>query len=461
MRLLPRGPVLAWMARSFAVRFSHAGAPVPHWETVDEWFDVANSGCAVIVTASYGDRPPQPLTPAAWTRIATESRNSSRMLLAYCAASPAAHSAIHAAMNIDEGAPTAPAVRVLDRRRRASLRVGPGELRLEDGTSLSIIDRLPTDVPLGYHNFVPRCANEPVRLIVSPGRCHAPPRKPGWGWAVQLYSLRSAGSWGMGDLADLRKLAEWSKELGAGFVLVNPLQAVDPVLPQEASPYYPTSRRFRNPLYLRIEEVPGAAEIAAELAPLAAAGHGLNRESRISRDETFRLKQQALELIWRRFRGDAAFDAFRREIGPPLRQFATYSALVERFGPDWSRWDAVYRRPDAPGVGRFATENAHRVEYHEWLQWLLDEQLAAAAALPIVQDMPIGISPQGADAWTWQDVLADGVNVGIRQTCTTRRGKTGGHRLGRRAGCRLRVMSRSCKPFVLSCGTRADCASTT
>ena len=112
---------------------------------------------------------------------------------------------------------------------------------------------------------------------------------------------------------------------GAGFVLVNPLQAVDPVLPQEASPYYPTSRRFRNPLYLRIEEVPGAAEIAAELAPLAAAGHGLNRESRISRDETFRLKQQALELIWRRFRGDAAFDAFRREIGPPLRQFATYS----------------------------------------------------------------------------------------------------------------------------------------
>ena len=115
-----------------------------------------------------------------------------------------------------------------------------------------------------------------------------------------------------------------------------------------------------------------------------------------------------------------------------------------------------------PGVGRFATENAHRVEYHEWLQWLLDEQLAAAAALPIVQDMPIGISPQGADAWTWQDVLADGVNVGALARHVQHAGaKLGDTALGAVPAAGLRAMSRSCKPFVLSCGTRADCALTT
>jgi len=87
--------------------------------------------------------------------------------------------------------------------------------------------------------------------------------------------------------------------------------------------------------------------------------------------------------------------------------------LVERFGADWSQWDVAFRSPDAPCIERFAAENSRRVEYFEWLQWLLDVQLSAAGnSLPIVQDMPIGISPRGADAWTWQGVLAEGVTVG-------------------------------------------------
>ena len=193
---------------------------------------------------------------------------------------------------------------------------------------------------------------------------------------------------------------------------MNPLPAVDPVLPQEASPYYPTSRRFRNPLYLRIEEIPGARELGHLLEPLTAAGRQLRQTDRIRRDEVFRLKQEALELLWARFSGSSAFDAYRAELGAPLRQFATFCVLVERFGPDWSRWDAEYRRPEAPGITPFAHENARRVEYHEWLQWLIDGQLAAAGELPIVQDMPVGINPRGADAWTWQDVLAEAVSIG-------------------------------------------------
>ena len=126
----------------------------------------------------------------------------------------------------------------------------PGTLTLEDGARQAVAGFLPAELPAGYHQFTPDDGRPKTRLIVTPWRCVVPVNRR-WGWAVQLYAARSAGSWGIGDLADLRRLAEWSAGLGAGFLLVNPLGAPAPVLPQAASPYYPTSRRFRNPLYLR------------------------------------------------------------------------------------------------------------------------------------------------------------------------------------------------------------------
>src|SRR6185503_19831680 len=112
-----------------------------------------------------------------------------------------------------------------------------------------------------------------------------------WGWAVQLYALRSHGSWGMGDLADLRRLAHWSATaLQADLLLVNPLAAALPVLPQQPSPYFPSSRRYRNLLYVCIEEIPGAPELGTTLERLAATGHALNQERLINRDAIFRLK---------------------------------------------------------------------------------------------------------------------------------------------------------------------------
>jgi hypothetical protein len=79
-----------------------------------------------------------------------------------------------------------------------------------------------------------------------------------WGWAVQLYAVRSKQSWGIGDMADLRRLAQWSRRDGASVLLLNPLGAQTPTFPHQPSPYYSSSRRFRNTLYIRIEEVDGA-----------------------------------------------------------------------------------------------------------------------------------------------------------------------------------------------------------
>ena len=138
--------------------------------------------------------------------------------------------------------------------------IGPAELRLEDGTTRLVDRRLPADLPHGYHQ-IKRKGGHPGRLIVAPFECYLPPELRGWGWAIQLYAARSRRSWGIGDLAALRRLGEWGKKAGASFALISPLSAPIPLLPQQASPYFASTRLYRNPLFLSMEEVPGAREI--------------------------------------------------------------------------------------------------------------------------------------------------------------------------------------------------------
>jgi 4-alpha-glucanotransferase len=296
---------------------------------------------------------------------------------------------------------------------RAPLNIGAADLELEDGTTVVVEGVLPPDLPFGYHRLTPRQGGEVRRVIVSPLRCRPPDRRT-WGWAAQLYAARSQASWGIGDLADLRHLAHWSAGLGAGMVLVNPLHAALPAKEQQPSPYFASSRCFRNPLYLRIEELPGAAQLV-ELDDLAAAGRALNGDRRIDRDAVWQLKSAALEALFGAFTGDPDFDRFCDEHGPFLRGYATFCALGERHGFDWGNWPAEVRRPEALGVARFAEsgEGARRLRYHSWVQWLLDRQVAAAAApVGLVQDLAIGVDAGGADAWLWQDTFALGVRVG-------------------------------------------------
>jgi 4-alpha-glucanotransferase len=288
-----------------------------------------------------------------------------------------------------------------------------GKLVLEDGAVLKLQGRLPDDLPLGYHEFWPSDEHSPrTLLIVTPGQCVLPPDGD-WGWSAQLYAARSAESWGIGDLADLARLAGWSAAQSAKLLLINPLSAAAPVTPQQGSPYYPSSRRFLNPLYLRVEQVPGADRFTRELEPLIAAGRALNDERRIDRDAVFRLKRQALEMIWSGSTPGPAFEKFCARQGAALEQFATYCVLAERHGANWRRWPADFQVAGHAAVGRFAADQRARVRFHQWQQWLLDQQLSRAAGkVALVQDLSIGIDPGGADAWAWRDLLADGCSVG-------------------------------------------------
>ena len=323
----------------------------------------------------------------------------------------------------EAGASLLPAVRVLgpnDSRALIDASTGAAPaalaLTLEDGTALSIDGDLPPDLPVGYHRlrWRDRPDDDGTLLIVTPGRCHLPDDLRTWGWAAQVYAARSRESWGIGDLADLRRLGRWSKQtLGAGVLMVNPLTAPVSLPPIEPSPYYPSSRRYRNPLYLRIEEIPGAADLGPALTAAANAGHALNSRRRIDRDAVFALKAPLLEAIYDQFQGDPGFDSYWNEQGTALTQFATYAVLAEKHGRDWRRWPTGLRRPDGVDVARFVTEQARRVRFHAWVQWRIDQQLASASReIAVVHDLPIGLDVAGADAWCWQDLLASGISVG-------------------------------------------------
>lgn len=289
-----------------------------------------------------------------------------------------------------------------------ALMPAPGELVLEDGTDLGRLERVPRDVSFGYHRLRDARGHRGERLLlVAPARCVLPQDLREWGWAVQLYASRSPQSWGIGDLADLRRLAAWSLGLGAGALLVSPLLAANPAPDPEPSPYYPSSRRFRNPLYLAVDEVPGFAELAGELRPLIAAVRRLNDTPRIDRAAVQLAKLQALERIWSRTdqAQDQCLGRFIAAGGEALSLWGVFAALSERHGPGWRSWPAVLRDPAGAGVRRARHELADRAAFHIWLQYLLERQLAAAGRVRLIADLPLGFDPGGFDAWCWQGLL--------------------------------------------------------
>lgn len=380
--------------------------------------------------------------------------------------------AVLAALGVDASTPSAvraELARLPERRRRRMLpcvvtcRGVPGADRIQvppqtelsvelaDGTTLTPIPApptpegditytLPADTPLGWHRVRARRGSQEqeAALLFAPERLRAP--DPAWGFTAQLYSVRSRASWGIGDLHDLARLAAWSgKELGAGFVLVNPLHATEPTPPIAPSPYSPMSRRYASPLYLRVEDVPECAALSAdERERVAALAAPLRRDNGlIDRDAVWTAKRQALETLYlvpRTPRRQHEYDRFRHREGEALTVFATWCALAEEYGNDWRRWPSPLQDAASPAVARAAERLASRVDFHAWLQWQLDQQLAAAqrtaraAGMPIgiMHDVAVGVPHASADAWAYRPLFVEEMSVGAPPDEFNQRGQDWG-----------------------------------
>ncbi len=297
-------------------------------------------------------------------------------------------------------------------------------LTLEGGSSFDVAAGWsPTpELPHGYHQIHIDGQSVGRAFIFAPSACALPDDLRGWGWAAQLYAMRSYESWGIGDLGDLRTLNTWSKQRGARYTLINPLHAATPTPGQQPSPYFPTSRVWRNPLYIRIDDVPGWGIVSSHVAGVSAAAKALLNTRHIDRDAVRRHKMAALESIWTEWIapkshiGDnirSEFVSWRAQRGVALEHFALYCALVEVHGGDIREWPSALASAHAPGTSTAAESYANRVSFHAWLQWLTERQLAEAnAVLPVMTDLAIGVDRAGADAWVWPDAFSRTMTVG-------------------------------------------------
>ncbi len=323
---------------------------------------------------------------------------------------------------------------VVVREGKAPDLVLPGGTRSTVETADGALLPFDPGLPLGVHTLrvTDNGTEHDAPLLVVPDRIEPTALRENrrlWGLMAQIYSVRSRASWGTGDLRDLSELADWSaRDLGADFTLINPVHATEPVTPVEPSPYLPVSRRYASPLYIRVEDVPEYARLdPAQREGVQRLARPLRERGRtadlLDRDAVWDAKRTALEILFQVPRAPGREEALRHYLeseGQPLVEFATWSALAETHGSDFRTWPAHLRDVGALAVGKEALNLWPRVEFHRWLQWILDEQLAQAQhsalnsgmGVGIVHDLAIGVQAGGADAWMYGDALVPGLHVG-------------------------------------------------
>ena len=312
---------------------------------------------------------------------------------------------------------------------RANLRVQVADF----GEQLELT--LPDDLPIGYHTLNVQVGGVQRRatVIVAPPRIELPEavrQRQRWGWMTQMYSVRSADSWGVGDYGDLKRLVgDAGEKSHADFMLINPIHAGAPVPPLQPSPYLPESRRFLNVTYIRPQDIPEYAALddatRAQVEELHASVAAANDSAEpMDINASWDAKRQALWLIFSAPRSEereTAFAEFKRAAGPDLDAFATWCLAFEVWGAPWEENSWFFRTDkNSPAVAALVRDHHDMFEFQRWLQWIADEQVAAAQqaaknagmALGLMQDMAVGVHALGADVWWSPERFADGVTVG-------------------------------------------------
>ncbi|MGB0866034.1 MAG: 4-alpha-glucanotransferase [Granulosicoccaceae bacterium] len=308
---------------------------------------------------------------------------------------------------------------------------------------------LPKYLPLGYHQLQVALSGDCSQrasstIILTPARCYSVEnacqnRRP-WGVAAQLYSLRDAHNWGMGDYSDIPHLARAAAQHGASLLGLNPLHAAFTGHGHHISPYSPTSRSFLHVGYVDVAAIP-------ELSECDEARQLLNSEQfqvqlaqqremeTVDYAGVWACKLPILQLLHKHFakhhrdadteRG-ADYRQFCARGGEALRRQAVFDALFTHFLQrdsncfGWTSWPLEYQRADSDAVARFAESHYEQLDFWRYLQWQAHLQLKSAAEqsraagmdIGLYLDLAVGSDGSGADVWADNDCFVPGVSVG-------------------------------------------------
>jgi 4-alpha-glucanotransferase len=249
-----------------------------------------------------------------------------------------------------------------------------------------------------------------IDVTVAPRRAYLPPlKRRTWGIAIQLYALRSARNWGIGDFTDLARMCAIAGDAGATLLGINPLHASHRSDPEAASPYAPTSRRFLNWLAIDVEALPEASDpdVQHYIGSVSEDLEALRGRAFVDYTGVAMVKAPALKLCFAVLAGPRteAFAAFVTAGGEPLRRFAIHEALVARYGRDPAAWPDDLRAGQLAAINAFSRTEARVIEFSMYLQWCASEQLHAVAlaaraqGVRLYRDLAVGVESGGAEAW--------------------------------------------------------------
>lgn len=276
-------------------------------------------------------------------------------------------------------------------------------------------------------------------LIITPGHCYQPAafsEKKQWGIALQLYGLRSAKNWGIGDFTDLAQTLRYLAAVGADFVGLNPIHALYPAMPENASPYSPSSRRWLNISYIDVTAMPGFDQCQRTAALVHSPD--FNRQLAVQRSNDYvdysgvmQLKLPVMRSLYQWFteQGNAnaaAFMQFVDDGGDSLQQAALYDALhaflyqQDNAHWGWPVWPAQYRDPHSEAVQQFAQQHQADIGFYCYLQFIAQQQLAnaqqvakdAGMLLGLYRDLAVGVSEASTEIWGNPELYCRDASIG-------------------------------------------------
>ena len=312
---------------------------------------------------------------------------------------------------------------------REQLNAVPARVAVELEGSNYVVKKLsfPHNLPLGYHQLRLTSRRSAANAWVFRAPRQTYPlnevSKSGWGVFLPLYSLHAKRSWGSGDFSDLSELTKWTAAAGGDLVGTLPLLAAFLDQPYDPSPYTPVSRLFWNEFFVDVTAVPEFQDCAearrlVSTSDFQAEMESCRAASLIDYTQQMALKRRVLELLCSSFiesrnqrrRDFEQYTASR----PMLQAYAAFRATNEQQGKPWSEWPERLRS----GGLTEADSNERVRSYHQYVQWLADDQLHALAdrsphhSAGLYLDLPLGVHPDGFDVWREPDSFALGIAGG-------------------------------------------------
>ncbi|MCP5079433.1 MAG: 4-alpha-glucanotransferase [Psychromonas sp.] len=308
--------------------------------------------------------------------------------------------------------------------------------------------QLVADLALGYHQLeVFEQGNEEplasMSLIITPTACFTPKAmiegKKIWGTSVQLYCLKSENNWGIGDFSDLKVLLQQTAAHGGDFIGLNPIHALSPAFPNNASPYSPSSRKWLNILYSdltaieefkfdkALQEKVNSQDFKANLTTL--------RDTQwVDYEGVTSLKLDALRSLFATINNGSAkskkrlkiFNQYIEDKDESLLHQASYDALQFKFLNEdeslwgWPVWPEAFHSFQSEATQEWIEENKQEVLFWCYCQWVAELQLEEAdklakslgMTLGIYRDLAVGVGKASSEIWANHDLYCEQISVG-------------------------------------------------